>query len=110
MEQEQINIFYEIDNMQLSKEELNEFINEHELKNKIDTFNYNIESEEKFTVLSLFAGCGGLDLGLKGGFEYLNKKYNRNNFDIIWANEINTQIHPLILNLILHSQQTKKEL
>lgn len=91
MEQEQINIFYEIDNMQLSKEELNDFINEHELKNKIDTFNYNIKSEEKFTVLSLFSGCGGLDLGIKGGFSYLNKQYNKNNFDIIWANEINSQ-------------------
>lgn len=43
---------------------------------------------EPFKVLSLFAGCGGLDLGFQGGFEFLNKKYSRTNFEVIWSNDI----------------------
>lgn len=41
-----------------------------------------------FSVLSLFSGCGGLDLGFVGGFEFLNKYYSKNNFKVIWANDI----------------------
>ncbi|GGZ01224.1 DNA cytosine methyltransferase [Shewanella fodinae] len=41
------------------------------------------------TVVSLFSGCGGMDLGFEGGFEFLNKKYAKHPFKIIWANEIN---------------------
>ncbi len=44
---------------------------------------------EKYKVISLFSGCGGLDLGFQGGFEYLNAYYEQNPFDIIWANDIN---------------------
>lgn len=47
--------------------------------------------ENKFKVVSLFSGCGGLDLGFLGDFEFLGKKYERNNFDIIWANDIYPQ-------------------
>jgi DNA (cytosine-5)-methyltransferase 1 len=28
----------------------------------------------KLNVISLFSGCGGADLGILGGFSYLNKK------------------------------------
>ena len=42
----------------------------------------------KYSTLSLFSGCGGLDLGFRGNFQFLNKKYSSNNFDIIWANDI----------------------
>jgi DNA (cytosine-5)-methyltransferase 1 len=45
--------------------------------------------EEKLRVISLFSGCGGLDMGFLGGFEFLGKYYDKNNFEIIWANEIN---------------------
>ncbi len=44
--------------------------------------------EKRISVISLFSGCGGMDLGFKGGFEFLGKKYKRLPFDIIWANEI----------------------
>ena len=47
------------------------------------------EIETHYTIASLFSGCGGLDLGFKGGFSFLGKEYARNPFDIIWANEIN---------------------
>ena len=44
----------------------------------------------KFSVVSLFSGCGGVDLGFKGGFEFLNKTYDPLPFDIIWANDIDS--------------------
>lgn len=44
---------------------------------------------DKYSVVSLFSGCGGLDLGIKGGFSFLGKYYDANPFDIIWANDFN---------------------
>jgi DNA (cytosine-5)-methyltransferase 1 len=43
---------------------------------------------KKYSIASLFAGCGGLDLGFKGGFSFLDKQYKPLNFDVIWANDI----------------------
>lgn len=42
-----------------------------------------------YKVISLFSGAGGLDLGFKGGFQYLDKWYEKNPFDIVWANDNN---------------------
>lgn len=61
--------------------------------------NWVVDSEEAYpvekrpstrplTVISLFSGCGGMDLGFTGGFDFLGKKYPRTGFEIIWANEI----------------------
>lgn len=47
------------------------------------------KNRKKINVVSLFSGCGGMDLGFEGGFEFLGKSYPRNPFNIIWANEIN---------------------
>lgn len=38
-------------------------------------------------VISLFAGCGGSDLGIIGGFEYLGKKYKKLPFKIVHASD-----------------------
>lgn len=46
--------------------------------------------EQVFTVVSLFSGCGGMDLGFCGGFDFLGKRYEKTPFRIIWANDINT--------------------
>jgi len=46
-------------------------------------------SNKSTTVISLFSGCGGMDLGFVGGFDFLGKHYRRTSFDIVWANEIN---------------------
>lgn len=46
-------------------------------------------SVSPITVISLFSGCGGLDLGFVGGFQFLGQIYQRTGFKIIWANEIN---------------------
>lgn len=43
---------------------------------------------EKLKVVSLFCGCGGTDVGLLGGFEFLGKKYSSNNMEIVYANDI----------------------
>lgn len=44
---------------------------------------------DKIKVVSLFSGCGGMDLGFIGGFEFLGKTYAPLPFEIIWANELN---------------------
>ena len=46
-------------------------------------------SQKPITIVSMFSGCGGMDLGFLGGFEFLGKHYGKTNFDIVWANEIN---------------------
>ena len=40
---------------------------------------------EKIKVASLFCGCGGMDLGIIGGFSYLGKEYKKNPFEIVYA-------------------------
>jgi len=43
----------------------------------------------KIKAITLFSGCGGSDLGLLGGFVFLDKKYDENNIEIIHASDIN---------------------
>ena len=43
---------------------------------------------EKLKVASLFCGCGGTDVGLVGGFDFLGKHYNSNDMEIVYANDI----------------------
>lgn len=40
---------------------------------------------ERIKVASLFCGCGGMDLGVLGGFSYLGKEYPENPFEIVYA-------------------------
>lgn len=40
---------------------------------------------ERMRVVSYFCGCGGMDLGLSGGFSYLGNQYGRLPFDIVYA-------------------------
>ncbi|MBS2773020.1 DNA cytosine methyltransferase [Anoxybacillus rupiensis] len=44
-----------------------------------------------YKVVSLFSGCGGLDLGFVGDFTFLGEYYEKNLFEIIWANDIYPQ-------------------
>lgn len=48
----------------------------------------NNSKERKYKVVSLFAGCGGADLGFLGGFEFLDHEYSPLPFEIVWANDI----------------------
>ena len=43
---------------------------------------------EKLKVASLFCGCGGTDVGLLGGFDFLGKHYDSNGMKIVYANDI----------------------
>lgn len=40
---------------------------------------------KKLKVASLFCGCGGSDLGMIGGFQFLKKKYCTLDFEIVYA-------------------------
>ena len=42
----------------------------------------------KLKAVSLFCGCGGTDVGLKGDFEFLGQHYSSNGVDIVFANDI----------------------
>ncbi|WDF05536.1 DNA cytosine methyltransferase [Shouchella hunanensis] len=48
-----------------------------------------------YRVVSLFSGCGGGDIGLHGGFTFLDHYYEPLNYQTIFANEINTKISNL---------------
>ena len=39
-------------------------------------------------VVSLFSGCGGMDLGFRGGFRFADHLYEALPFDVVWANDI----------------------
>ena len=43
---------------------------------------------ERLKVASFFCGCGGTDVGLLGGFDFLGKHYAENQIDIVYANDI----------------------
>lgn len=47
-------------------------------------------AKNSITVVSLFSGCGGMDLGFLGGFDFLGTHYNKTGFNITWANEISS--------------------
>jgi len=62
---------------------LNYITNEEERK-----IEKNMGKKETLKVLSLFSGCGGLDLGFEGGFTFLGEKYGKHPFKIVFANDI----------------------
>lgn len=39
----------------------------------------------RLKVASLFCGCGGMDLGILGGFDFLGTTYPRSAFDVVYA-------------------------
>lgn len=45
--------------------------------------------QQPASVVSLFSGCGGMDLGFQGGFEFLGTPYPEHAFRIDWANDLN---------------------
>lgn len=55
-------------------------------------------------IVSLFSGCGGLDLGFTGGFTFQGRNYERLNTDIVFANDFDTDAttcynsNPLLTN------------
>jgi DNA (cytosine-5)-methyltransferase 1 len=45
--------------------------------------------EKAYSVVSMFSGCGGMDLGFLGGFKIFKRTYSCLPFRIVWANELN---------------------
>ena len=42
-----------------------------------------------YKIISLFSGCGGMDLGFHGNFTFLDRFFSPLPFEIIWANDFN---------------------
>lgn len=59
-------------------------------------------SNKFYSVISLFSGCGGLDLGFIGNFEFLEKRYPQNSFKVIWANDIDEPSCQTFANYFKH--------
>ncbi len=51
----------------------------------------NLPKGRHYNVISLFSGCGGLDLGFQGNFSCFKNEnqihFEKNPFDVIWAND-----------------------
>lgn len=45
---------------------------------------------KKYKVISLFSGCGGLDLGFLGGFSYRQYSFSKNQYKIVLSNDIDS--------------------
>lgn len=43
---------------------------------------------QKLRVASLFSGCGGTDIGVEGGFDFLGVKFQRLPTEVVYANDI----------------------
>ena len=60
------------------------------LKSKQDQISQkSFELGNRYSVVSLFSGCGGMDLGFRGGFEFLGRPYDALPFNVVWANDVN---------------------
>ncbi|MBD2202332.1 DNA (cytosine-5-)-methyltransferase [Calothrix sp. FACHB-1219] len=72
------------------------------IKNDINpTLIEGYNSENYIKAISLFSGCGGLDMGFLGGFTFLNKKYEALPYKIVHAYDIDekaTQTYALNLS------------
>ena len=56
---------------------------------RMNTMPNDGNANDAATIVSLFSGCGGMDLGFVGGFDFLGRHYEKNKYRIAWANEIN---------------------
>ena len=45
--------------------------------------------KQHLTVVSMFSGCGGMDLGFTGGFDFMGSTYPILPFTIVWSNDNN---------------------
>lgn len=50
--------------------------------------NATASAKKIYKVVSLFSGCGGLDLGFTGGFSFRDRHFEKNKFKIEFANDI----------------------
>ena len=61
----------------------------------------------KLKVISFFCGCGGMDLGIKGGFEFLGKNYPHLPFEVVYAVDNDSYATTLYKDNFKHHCETK---
>ncbi|MEZ5472140.1 MAG: DNA cytosine methyltransferase [Marinicella sp.] len=66
-----------------------------------------INGNKKLKAASFFCGCGGMDLGLVGGFSYLNKNYSSLPFEVVYANDFDKYATEIYNNNFDHQCVTK---
>ena len=49
-----------------------------------------MKNDTKLKICSLFTGCGGMDLGAVGGFEFQGRKFSRLPTEIVFSNDIDS--------------------
>jgi len=50
--------------------------------------NKSTNNNKTFKIVSLFSGCGGLDLGFSGNFDFKDRHFNKTKFKIEYSNDI----------------------
>lgn len=51
-----------------------------------------MRNEKIYKIASFFSGCGGMDLGAEGGFDFLGKKYKRHPIKTVYAMDFDKPI------------------
>ncbi len=76
-------------------------------------------SVKTYSVVSMFSGCGGMDLGFLGDFHFGGRHYDRLPFEITWANDVSVPAcetyehnlkHPIIRGDVIEALETLPEL
>ena len=61
----------------------------------------------KLKVVSLFCGCGGMDLGIQGNFSFLGNHYSALPFEVVYAADNDSYATELYNNNFTHKSETK---
>jgi DNA (cytosine-5)-methyltransferase 1 len=51
-----------------------------------------MKNDKVYKIASFFTGCGGMDLGSEGGFEFLGKKYKKHKTETVYAMDFDEPI------------------
>jgi DNA (cytosine-5)-methyltransferase 1 len=62
--------------------------NEHQRTINFSKKDHKHQKQDVYEVVSLFSGCGGLDLGFQGGFNFRHYSFPKTKFKPIFANDI----------------------
>lgn len=62
---------------------------------------------KKLKVASFFCGCGGMDLGIQGGFEYLSSQYDNLPYNVVYAADNDPYATKIYNDNFTHKCETK---
>ena len=62
---------------------------------------------QKYKILSTFTGCGGLDIGFHGGFDFLGKPFSKLPFETVFAIDNNSHACETLKNDIKYFNNTE---